>query len=170
MTDPNAPAADALAGLIFRDATAADQTAITAIIRAAGINPLSLKWPNFLLAVDAASGAVAGTGQIKVHGDGSRELASIATRPEYQRRGIAGALIRRLIARHTAASPDPLYLTCASPLRGFYEPFAFRVIDEAEMPPYFRRIKRLVNVLQLFARDGRTLLVMRRLPDAAEGE
>lgn len=169
MTDSNAPAEAPLAHIVFRDAAADDQKAITAIIRAAGINPMSLKWPNFLLAVDAATGVVAGTGQIKIHGDGSRELASIATRPDYQRRGIAGALIRRLIARHNAASPDPLYLTCASPMRGFYEPFAFRVIELDEMPPYFRRLKRVVNVLQLFARDGRTLLVMRRLRDAAAG-
>ena len=49
--------------------------------RAARINPMDLKWANFVVAVDDESGAIVGTGQIKQHGDGSYELASIATVP-----------------------------------------------------------------------------------------
>lgn len=156
-------------GIVFRPATAADQSVINAIIREVGINPMSLKWPNFWLAVDADSGVVAGTGQIKAHGDGSRELASIATRPAYRSRGIAQAMIRRLIAQHTAATRDPLYLTCVSSMGPFYEPFGFRVIPLGEMPPYFRRIKRFVNLLHRFSGGEVTLLVMRRESDHAGG-
>lgn len=154
-----------LPGIVFRPATAADQSVINAIIREVGINPMSLKWPNFWLAVDADSGVVAGTGQIKAHGDGSRELASIATRPAYRSRGIAQAMIRRLIAQHTAATRDPLYLTCVSSMGTFYEPFGFRVTPLDEMPPYFRRIKRFVNLLHRFSGGDVTLLVMRRESD-----
>lgn len=147
--------------IAFRPATAADQAAITAIIRQAGINPMGLKWPNFLLAVDAGTGAVVGTGQLKPHGDRSRELASIATVPAYRGRGIAGEIIRRLMARHAAESRAPLYLTCRSPLRTFYAPYGFREIEPAEMPPYFRRIKRLVNFFRALAPGEVTLSVMR---------
>jgi N-acetylglutamate synthase-like GNAT family acetyltransferase len=145
--------------IVFRRATATDQAAITALIRAAGINPMSLKWQHFLLAVEEATGAIAGTGQIRTHGDGSRELASIATRPEYQRRGVAGEMVRRLIAQHRAGSVEPLYLTCASPLRSFYEPFGFRVVERAEMPRYFRRLSRVAGLIMLFT--DRKLLVMK---------
>lgn len=153
--------------LTFRPAVEADQKTIVAIIREAGINPMSLKWPNFLLAVDEATGEIVGTGQIKTHGDGSRELASIATQPAYQGRGIAREIIRRLIAKDVAESTDPLYLTCVSTMGTFYEPFGFRVVERLEdMPPYFRRVKRIVGVIGWFARRGVTLLVMRRDRDA----
>ena len=44
--------------------------------QAAGLNPFSLGWPRFLVAEDG--GRVVGVAQIKPHGDGSRELASLA--------------------------------------------------------------------------------------------
>lgn len=155
------------AGCLLRPATAADQPVINALIREARLNPMNLKWPNFLLAVDEAGGQVVAAGQIKTHGDGSRELASIVTRPEHRGRGLAGAIIRRLIAQHTTATRDPLYLTCVSTMGPFYEPFGFRVIALDEMPPYFRRLRRFVNFVELFARRDVTLLVMRRDPSHA---
>ena len=66
----------------IRPATQADQPAITAMVRAAGINPLSLHWPRFRVAEDA--GRVVGVAQIKIHGDASRELASLAVAPDRQ--------------------------------------------------------------------------------------
>jgi N-acetylglutamate synthase-like GNAT family acetyltransferase len=154
-------------GIILRAAAAADQEAITRLIREARINPMGLKWLNFLLAVDTATGQVVATGQIKLHGDGSRELASIATRPAHRGRGLAGEIIRRLIARYTAESRAPLYLTCRSTLQTFYEPYGFHVIGADEMPPYFRRIKRFVAFLERLSGMDETLLVMRRDPEAS---
>jgi ribosomal protein S18 acetylase RimI-like enzyme len=90
--------------ITYRPATASDQKTITAIIRAAGINRMGLHWQHFLLAVDAVTGEVVGTGQIKSHGDGSRELASIATRPAYRGQGIAREIIRRLVAEYEAGT------------------------------------------------------------------
>ncbi|MBL8046163.1 MAG: hypothetical protein JNL09_06465, partial [Anaerolineales bacterium] len=57
-----------MAAIFYRPATAADMPAIRAIIREAEINPLGLKWQNFLVAEEAD--AVVATGQIKAHGDG----------------------------------------------------------------------------------------------------
>jgi N-acetylglutamate synthase-like GNAT family acetyltransferase len=142
--------------MIVRPATSADQKTITSIIRDAEINPMDLKWPNFALAVDEDSGAVVGTGQIKRHGDGSYELASIATVPSYQRRGVAHQIIQRLLAQH----PGVLYLTCLDTMGTFYEQFGFRTVAKDEMTPYFRRLTRIATTFRFLTDQGRQLLVM----------
>lgn len=136
----------------LRPAQARDQAAIRAIIREARINPLGLDWRHFIVA--EAAGQIVATGQIKPHADGSRELASIATRPAWQHQGLASAIIRRLLD----GAPPPLYLMCAAHNETFYLPFGFRHIGPAEMPPYFRRYYRLVNV---FAGERLRLVIMR---------
>ncbi len=127
--------------VILRPARAEDQAAIRQIVREARINPTGLDWRRFVVAED--DGQIVATGQIKPHRDGSRELASIATRPAYQRRGLASALIRGLLAD----CAPPLYLVCAAHNAGFYPRFGFRPIPPGEMPPYFRRMHRLINLL-----------------------
>ena len=141
----------------LRPAAAADQPRIVAIIREADINPMDLKWKSFVLAVDEASGEIVGTGQIKTHRDGSRELASIAVVPAYQHRGIAHQIVERLLAQNSGM----LYLTCRTEMRTLYEPFGFRVSRENEMPPYFRRLKRFVGIFERLLREEK-LLVMKR--------
>jgi N-acetylglutamate synthase-like GNAT family acetyltransferase len=144
--------------IILRPATAADQDRIKAIIKEADINPMNLKWPNFLLAVDDATGEVVATGQIKTHGDGSQELASIATIPAYQKRGIATRIITALLAKDL----HPLYLTCIGKMAPFYQPFGFRVLTAAEYPPYFKRLRVVARVVQAFAREDWQFTVMKR--------
>jgi N-acetylglutamate synthase-like GNAT family acetyltransferase len=146
--------------IVIRPAAAADQPHIQSIVRAARINPFGLHWPRFVVAVDEESGRVVGTGQIKLHGDGSRELASIAVLPERRRQGVASLVIWHLLRQ----TPGRLYLTCRSRLGSFYERFGFRAVDLDDMPPYFRRLKRLVNIFRLRVRGGDTLLVMKRDP------
>jgi N-acetylglutamate synthase-like GNAT family acetyltransferase len=145
--------------VILRPAVAADQSRIVAIIREADINQIDLKWRNFVLAVEDATGDIVGTGQIKTHRDGSRELASIAVVPAYQRRGIARQIIERLLALH--GNQGVLYLTCRAEMGTFYEPFGFRVIRGNELPPYFRRLKRFVGIFERLLREEK-LLVMKR--------
>jgi N-acetylglutamate synthase-like GNAT family acetyltransferase len=143
---------------VIRPATAADQETIVKIIREVEINPMDLKWPNFLLAVDDATGAVVATGQIKKHGDGSYELASIATLPAYRGRGLAHQIIEQLLIKH----PGVLYLTCMDNMEGLYQQFGFRAIDQSEMPPFFRRLARLARTMLFLSRRGQRLLVMKR--------
>ncbi len=83
--------------IILRTATRADQMAITAIVRAAQINPTGLNWQRFIVAVDGDK--IVALGQVKPHRDGSRELASIATIPERQRHGLSRQIIEALLAR-----------------------------------------------------------------------
>ena len=149
--------------IVLRAATAADQPIIKRIINEAGINPMGLSWPNFLLAVDEATGEVVGTGQIKPHGDGSRELASIATAPAYQRQGIAHLIIERLLADN----PGDMYLTCVNTMGPFYVQFGFREIDGDELTPYFRRLKKMAKAMMWLDQQGRSLWVMKR--DAPDG-
>ena len=144
----------------IRPATAADQDTIVRLIREAEINPIGLKWPNFLLAVDDATGAVVGTGQIKHHGDGSDELASIATVPAYQHRGIAHQIIEHLLAQHSGV----LYLTCMDYLESLYQRFGFHTIGPDEMTPYFKRITRLAKTFFVLSGTQHKLLVMKREP------
>jgi N-acetylglutamate synthase-like GNAT family acetyltransferase len=124
---------------------------------------MDLKWPHFVLAVDEASGAIVGTGQIKRHGDGSEELASIATIPNYQRRGVAHQIIDHLLAQHSGV----LYLTCLSDMCPFYEQFGFTVLDRPGMTPYFRRLVRVAETFEFLNKSGRRLAVMKRGQEAA---
>ncbi len=141
-----------------RPATEADQRRIVEIVRAARINPMDLKWPHFVVAVDEATGEIVGTGQIKTHRDGSREMASIAVTPPYQGRGIARAIIERVLSGVSGT----VYLTCISNNIPMYEKFGFREIGEDEMPPYFRRLKRVTGVMGFLSRGDQYLAVMKR--------
>src|SRR5712691_698672 len=98
-----------------------------------------------------------GMGQVKSHGDGSRELASIAVLPAWQKQNIGSAVISALLARETGIV---LHLSCRRELEGYYQRFGFRRVEPALYPPYFRRTTRLVNrITPLF---GIHLIVMRR--------
>ena len=141
----------------LRLATASDAPVIRALVRKARINPIGLDWRRFVLA-EARSGQVIGCGQIKPHGDGTRELASIAVVPDWRGRGVARAIIEHLVA----LEPGPLYLTCRRRLGPFYEKFGFRTLWLEEMPPYFRRLAHLAQTLGVFKAIPQDLLVMHR--------
>jgi amino-acid N-acetyltransferase len=143
-------------GFSLRPAYEADDPTIHSLIRFAHINPLGIEWKRFLVAVDG-HGDVIGCGQVKVHRGGAKELASIVTVPEWRGRGVATALIKRLMAE----SGSPLWLTCRSGLVSFYQPFGFcEVGPEEEQPRYFRRIRKVAAALALLASLGERLAVM----------
>jgi N-acetylglutamate synthase-like GNAT family acetyltransferase len=143
----------------IRRAVQADQASITSIVRAAGINPFDLRWPRFLVAEE--DGRIVGAVQVKPHGDGSRELASLAVIPERRDQGVGRALVEAILAAETG----PVYLTCADRLEGYYVRFGFRCLEPPEMPPYFRRLSRLTRalsaVLRVFGQHWRILVMAR---------
>ena len=141
----------------LRPATSTDFPAIRGLIRLVQINPIDLDWQRFVIAV-TPEGEMVGCGQVKPHGDGSRELASIAVTPPWRKRGVARAIIEHL----TASEPGTLYLTCRASLGPFYTRFGFKAIEQPEMPPYFRRISRLMKALGVLHVVGERLLVMKR--------
>jgi N-acetylglutamate synthase-like GNAT family acetyltransferase len=142
----------------LRHAQASDDPAIHALIHTVGINPMALDWQRFLVAVDEHDHVI-GTGQVKPHSDGTRELASIAVDPCCRGHGIARAIIERSLTEN----PPPLYLTCRGSLQAFYAQFGFQVIkDPALLPPYFRRMDSLGKTMQRLHFFKEPLLVMKR--------
>lgn len=98
-----------------------------------------------------------GCGQIKTHADTSRELASLAVFPAYQRMGVGTAIIRHFLAEQT----PPLYLTCRSRLRTYYEQYGFHVCPEDRLPPYFRRLWHFSRFARrLIARAGELTIMI----------
>jgi N-acetylglutamate synthase-like GNAT family acetyltransferase len=141
----------------LRRATASDSKAIRHLIREVHINPMSLDWRRFMVAV-SPDGTLLGCGQVKPHRGGIVELASIAVVAWRRRMGIARAIIEQLIAD----APRPLYLTCRSSLQSFYQKWGFVSIQPADMPPYFRRLWRLVSVMHhlRMTPDGLSVMVL----------
>jgi N-acetylglutamate synthase-like GNAT family acetyltransferase len=141
---------------MLRPATAQDFPAIRQLIRQVRINPTGLDWRHFIVAVDHDN-LLLGCGQLKPHRGGTVELASIAVKPGARQAGVARAIIEHLIA----AGPRPLYLTCRSSLRTFYEKWQFHVVEVGEMPPYYRSVARAAALFgKLFMPDERLLVMV----------
>jgi N-acetylglutamate synthase-like GNAT family acetyltransferase len=141
--------------LTIRPATENDQPAIRRLIAEVRLPGMNLQWPNFLVA--EKDGEMVGMGQVKSHGDGSRELASIAVVPKRQGEGVGTAVIKALLAREAGVV---LHLSCRRELEGYYERFGFRRVAPAAYPPYFRRTTRMADLITRFF--GIHLIVMRR--------
>ena len=116
---------------------------------------MGLDWRRFIVA-ETTDGQFAGCAQLKPHGDGSVELASLAVVPAMRGQGLAGTLIHRL----SGEAPRPLYLTCRSPLGVFYEKFGFSVVEQARMPRYFKRLSRIAGFINAMHITGDRMLVM----------
>jgi N-acetylglutamate synthase-like GNAT family acetyltransferase len=149
----------------LRWANEADLPAIRQLVRESGLNRLGIEWQRFLVAEDTTSAVsrIVGMGQIKIHGDGSRELASIATVRDRRGEGIASAIIDALLKAQTG----DVYLTCRAHNEKFYERFGFRRLTQAAgAAPYFARLARLVNapaaLLRLFGRDIPGMVMVRK--------
>jgi N-acetylglutamate synthase-like GNAT family acetyltransferase len=140
----------------LRPANSEDFPAIKRLIHLVQINPTGLDWHRFVVAVDD-SGKLLGCGQLKPHGKGIIELASIAVEPSKRKKGVARALIEYLIKQ----APRPLYLTCLSGMGAFYEKWGFQSVKIDEMPVYFRRLVRLVKALPSWGSHSDELLVMK---------
>ncbi len=121
-------------GIFLRAATAEDEATIRHIIRTARLNPFGLHWQRFVVAQSGSQ--VAGIGQVKTLGDGTRELASLAVLPQHQDRAIGSCIVWTLVDR----TPGPLYLRCAGHNEGYYLRFGFRTLAVAEMPRSLRRM------------------------------
>jgi len=140
-----------------RPAAREDAPAIRSLIHAVQINPTGLDWRRFLVAV-TPQGNLLGCGQIKLHSDGSRELASIAVQRQARGQGVARAVIEALL---DLDPQRPLYLMCRARLKSLYVIFGFHVIGLEEMPPHFQRISRAERIFNSKAQPENRLTVMR---------
>ena len=152
---PESPLRALPGGAVMRPAKAADQAAIRRLIRMAGINPLGLDWRRFV--VVEAQGDVFACGQVRAHGDGSRELASLAVAQDWQGKGVGRAIIEHL---QRQAGP-PLWLTCREGLIPLYQRFGFRAVtDASDLSPYFQRLMRVARLVFRIVRPKEGLAVM----------
>ena len=139
----------------IRKALRTDANGIKRLIDLVGINPTSLDWMRFLVAVTEDERLV-GCGQVKPHGEDILELASIAVSPEFRGQGIG----RRVVERLLIENPRPLYLICMSHNGPFYEKFGFQILSSRQMPRYYQRIYGLFKTADIFLKSGEQLLVM----------
>lgn len=147
----------------LRKAGRADRAAIYRMIAAEQLNPMGVDWRRFLLAVDL-DGRIAGCAQVKPHGDGTRELASLVVLQPYRGQGLA----RQLVVTLQKESKPPLYLTCRGGLVPFYQRFGFRLLEAGQLTKYFQRLQRLVSLLQRVVRFSEGLAVMIWEEDSAD--
>ncbi|HJQ13482.1 MAG TPA: GNAT family N-acetyltransferase [Anaerolineales bacterium] len=140
----------------IRPAVEAEAAQIRDLVHLLGLNPVSLDWKRFVVAVNDR-GEMLGCGQIKPHGHSVLELASIAVSPEHQGKGVGRAIIEHILQD----SPRPLYLMCESANGPFYEKFGFREIPYSEMPRYFQRISRVAGLVTTLAQREERLLIMK---------
>jgi len=134
----------------------ADFPAIKDLIHETGINPTGLDWRRFNVA-KTPEGQFIGCGQLKPHGDGTVELASIAVTAAWRKKGVASAIIKKLMAQ----APRPLYLTCLSNNEPLYERFGFRAISADEWPKYFRRFSKVAGFVNALNLMQEKMLVMK---------
>ena len=141
----------------LRPARQSDKRIIKQLVRRARLNPLGLDWERFTIAVDD-KGDVVGIIQLKPHGDGSQELASLVVARPWRSRGIAAALV----AAVKAQSDGVLWLMCERGLVSFYERFGFETVESAaHMSPYYRRIWQLARLFDVVTRGVASLAIMR---------
>lgn len=154
--------ANSVAAFWLRPARRDDDKTIKRLVRRARLNPFGLNWRRFTVA-DHAKHGIVGCVQLKPHRDGSVELASLVVAEPYRSTGIARALIEKAKAQ----AEDVLWLMCASHLTSLYERFGFmQVQDSRKMPPYFARIRRMVQLFHAVTRMNEPLAIMRCKPRA----
>jgi len=133
--------------IAIRPARQEDAATIKRMVRAAGLDPSSLHWPNFLVA--EKDGRVIGVGQVKPYG-GARELGSLVVLKPYRGRGIGSAIVRALIEREQ----DDLFLLCQDRLESYYAQFGFRRAG-------LRDLRGVVKLKYMFAQMFRALFRVR---------
>ncbi len=84
-------------GVVIRSAEPADRDRLAAI-------PAAFPFLDYPAIIAAAHGGVAGFLQFRRVSDNEIEILQLFTVPSYRRRGIAGALLRELLDRHTGTA------------------------------------------------------------------
>jgi N-acetylglutamate synthase-like GNAT family acetyltransferase len=127
-----------------RRATAADQEAIAALVRAARLNTRGLDWPGFVVVADAESGDLVGVAQIRVGPDAARELASLVVVPAARGHGVATRLVDALL-------PDDrggvVYAVVDRPYVGHFARWGFAPVPPGALPPSVARTYRVGRVI-----------------------
>lgn len=130
------------------------------MIRQARLNPRNLHWEHFLVAEE--NGNVVGMRQVKVHEQGTREVASGFVLPQYRNQGISARLMNELLARENGT----LYSLVNEKWAPYYEQFGFRRADANQLPADFRKaywIGRLItSVISVSRKEKIRIIPLKR--------
>lgn len=144
----------------IRPARPEDQQTIVSLIRQAKINPRDLQWEHFLVAEE--DGQIIGIRQVKVHRQGTREVASGFVLPEHRRRGISARLMEELFSRERG----PLYTMVDEKWAPYYEQFGFQRVAMHQLPADFHKEYRLgkmiTSLISLFRKDKIRIIPLKR--------
>jgi N-acetylglutamate synthase-like GNAT family acetyltransferase len=146
--------------ITIRPAVESDQSTIISFIHQAKINPRNLRWQRFL--VTEENGKIVGIRQVKMHKQGTREVASGFVLPKYRRRGISVQLMNEILSRESGT----LYLMCRDIRALYYEKFGFQKVDSKGLPSNFHkeyRIGRIITTLgSILTKDRVRIIPMKR--------
>jgi amino-acid N-acetyltransferase len=123
--------------MLIRRAVASDQEAIRCLASGERVNPTGLKWPNFVVAVNEA--AIIGAAQLRLHRDGSKELATLVVARAWRKRGIAAKLIDTIMADQ----PGRIFMITGRSYAHHYARWGFLPITPVSAPLGVRRNYRL---------------------------
>jgi len=144
----------------IRPAVEADQSAIMSMIRQAKLNPRNLRWERFLIAEE--DNQIVSIRQVKVHAQGTREVASGFVLPEYRHQGISARLMNEILNREKGT----LYLMCRDKWTPYYEQFGFRQVNIDQLPCDFRKEyqlgKIITSLISIFMKDKVRIIPMKR--------
>jgi N-acetylglutamate synthase-like GNAT family acetyltransferase len=144
----------------IRPAGPGDQQTILSLIHQAKLNPRNLHWEHFLVAEE--NGKIVGVRQVKVHAQGTREVASGFVLPEYRNQGISALLMNELLVREHG----PLYSMIDQKWLRYYEQFGFRQVAADQLPSDFHqeyRIGRIItSLISVFRKDKLQIIPLKR--------
>lgn len=147
-------------GVHIRPAQQEDQQTIVSFIKRAHLNPRNLDWSHFLIAEE--NGQIIGIRQVKVHAQGTREVASGFVLPEYRHQGVSARLMREILERESGQ----LYLMCNQKWAPYYEQFGFRRAVINQLPADFRKEywigKVITSLISVFRKDKIRIIPMKR--------
>jgi N-acetylglutamate synthase-like GNAT family acetyltransferase len=126
----------------IRPAAESDAETIKQIVRSNPLDPNAIDWRYFLVLEVTENGApkIASIGMVRPEAD-VYELDSVATLPQYRRRGYAEALVRALVER----SQKPIYLLSETKLIPYYERLGFRLFSREDAPQVMTEQADMVN-------------------------
>jgi N-acetylglutamate synthase-like GNAT family acetyltransferase len=112
----------------IRRARPDDQAEITAMVRRARLNPRNLDWSRFCVA--ERHGTIVGLGQVRVYGDGARELASLVVQRSVRGQGIASDIVGALLADDRRE----MYTLIDRRFAQHFQRWGFHIVDPGELP------------------------------------
>ena len=142
--------------VLVRRARAGDQSFITALVRQARLNPAGLYWESFVVA--ESDGRPVGIAQVRLHQDGTKELASLMVEPAERSHGIATRMVDALLAEETS----PVYVLLDRRYADHFARWGFSQVEPADLPRSISRnyrIGRLVTTLGSLVRRQRIRIV-----------